>query len=212
MLKVGDYEIDSGKIAPAVVDRLLSRAIGHIVHNECSANVLGKTKRAALDFINDEAKKAGSSKVYKLEDVTDKVLETFRANETVTEAITKWEQEYCAAKIAAMYDGTLSVRSVSAPTRDPVVAAARTIAKAEVTQVLKAHNVKFPGKDETVTIGDTELDGDTLIERRLAHVEHGPRITKLAERKVAEDRRLKDASAKAAVAGTGDGLAASLGL
>lgn len=200
ILKVGDYEIDSGKINPIVVDRLLARAIGHIVHNECSASVLGKTKRA---IVGEDGK---------VESVTEVQLAAYRdENRAIVDG---WEAEYCAAKIAAMYDGTLWVRSVSAPTRDPVQGAARMIAKAEVTQVLKTHNVKFPTKNETVTIGDgdaaQELGADDLIARRLAHAEHGSRILALAERKVRDDKRLKEASAKATV--TGDGLAVSLGL
>ncbi len=199
MFTVGTYEIDETKIAGPVVNRLLQRAVAHILNNECSANVLGKTKRAIV------------GKDGKPDTVTDAMLATWRASPANQAQIAAWEDAYCAEKIAAMYDGTLSVRVARGPTRDPEEAAARAIAKAEVVGVLKTNGVKFPGKDETIVIGDQELDADTLIDRRLAHAEHGPRIAALAKRKVADDKRLRDATAKAVGAESG-GLAASLGL
>lgn len=197
MLKVADYEIDESRIAPAVMQRLLTRAIAHILNNECAANVLGKTKRAIV------------GKEGKPETVSEAQLEAWRASEANGAMIEGWESEYCLAKIAAMYDGTLSVRVSRGPVRDPVEAAMRALAKAEVVTVLKNNGAKFPKDDETVSIeqpnGETvQLSGDELIDRRLAHATHGERIRKVAERKVAEDRRLKEATTKAAGGGLAD--------
>lgn len=197
MLTIGDYNVDETKFAPVVTQRLLQRQVAHILNNEASSFVLAKTKRAIV------------GKDGKPDSVTDEQLEAYRAAHAVE--IDAWTDEYRQGKIAAMHDGTLSVRVARGPSRDPVESASRTIAKAEVAGVLKNHGAKFPGKDETVSIGDQDLDGDTLIDRRLAHAEHGPRIRKLAERKVADDKRLREATAKASVGETG-GLAASLGL
>ncbi len=199
MFKVGEFEIDESKIASAVTLRLLQRATAHILNNECAANVLNKTKRAIV------------GKDGKPDSVTDHMLASWRDQDVNRQQIEAWENEYCLGKIAAMYDGTLSVRVASGPVRDPLVAAMRNIAKAEVVGVLKANGAKFPKADETIMIGDQELDGDTLIDRRLGHAEHGPRITKLAERQVADAKRLREATAKTVAAESG-GLAASLGL
>ena len=125
MFTVGQYEIDETKIAPAVVTRLLQRATAHILNNECSANVLGKTKRAIV------------GKDGKPDTVTDAMLETWRASEANKAQIVAWEDVYCAEKIAAMYDGTLSVRVARGPSRDPEEAAARAIAKREVEGIFK---------------------------------------------------------------------------
>src|SRR5690242_1100792 len=135
MLTIGDYQVDESKIAAPVVNRLLQPAIAHILNNECSANVLNKTKRAIV------------GKDGKPDSVTPAQLESWRAANG--DQINVWEDEFCKTKIAAMYDGTLSVRTAAGPTRDPVEAAARAIAKAEVVVVLKANGAKFPSKDET---------------------------------------------------------------
>ncbi len=179
MLTIGDYEIDETKIPTNVVNRLLGRSIAHILSNECASNVLGKSRRAIVG-------KDGDPK-----SVTEAMLETYRnAN---AEQLQKWSDEFCSGKIAAIYDGSLSVRVARGPSRDPVEAAARAIAKSEITAVLKTNGLKWPKADETVEVGGQEVDGDTLIDRRLANVEHGARIAKLAERKVADDKRLAKA-------------------
>ena len=192
-ITVGDYEIDETKVPASVVNRLLGRQIAHIFNNECASHVLGKSRRAIVG-------KEGDPK-----SVTEAMLETYRASHG--EQIAEWEAAFCSEKLAAIYDGTLSVRVSRGPSRDPVESAMRTIARAEVTAVLKSNGAKWPKADETVSIGGQDVDGDTLIDRRLAHAEHGPRIRKLAERKVADDKRLAKAVADAA----GGGLA-ELGL
>lgn len=195
MLKYGDYEIDESQFPPAITQRLLTRAVAHILGNEVSSSVLAWEKRQIV------------GKDGKPDTVNDSMLTTFRA--TNVEAIEAKEDELRRAKIQAMLDGTLAVRISRGPTRDPVEAAARAIAKAEVVAVLKQNGAKFPAKDEVITIGQQEVDGDMLIDRRLAN--HGERIRKLAERQVADAKRLKDATAKQ-VAGEAGGLAESLGL
>lgn len=198
MLKYGDYEIDETKFPPAITQRLLSRAVAHILGNEVSSSVLAWEKRQIAE-----------AKDIKADAVTDAMLQEWRANPTAIEATNVKEDELRQAKIASMLDGTLAVRVSRGPTRDPIEAAARSIAKAEVVAVLKRNGAKFPAKGEVITIGQQEVDGDTLIDRRLAN--HGEHIRKLAERQVADAKRLKDATAKQ-VAGETAGLAESLGL
>ncbi len=204
MFQVGNYEIDETKIAPAVVTRLLQRATAHILNNECAANVLGKTKRAIV------------GKDGKPDSVTDAMLAEWRGQDANAAAIAEWEDAFCNSKIAALYDGTLSVRVARGPTRDPIEAAARAIAKGELVMDLKNRGGKFPKGDDLFTITDAagtdhSFTGDEMIDRRLAHPEHGPRIMRDADKKVKDEKRLRDNMAKAVGADVG-GLAASLGL
>lgn len=207
MLKYGDYEIDETRFPPAITQRLLSRAVAHILGNEVASSVLAWEKRQIAE-----------ARQIKADAVTDAMLQEFRADPSSVAKTDEKENELRMAKIAAMLDGTLAVRISRGPTRDPVEAAARAIAKAEVVAVLKHNGAKFPGKDETLSVPgtdangqptSTEVDGDTLIDRRLE--KHGDRIRKLADRKVADERRLREATAKT-VAGEAGGLAESLGL
>lgn len=200
MLTFGNHQIDETRFPPAITERLLGRAVAHILGNEVASSVLAWQKRQIV------------GKDGKITDVTDTMLEAWRQSEANVKASEAREDEMREAKIAAMYDGTLAVRTVRAPTRDSVEAAARAIAKAEITGILKNNKLKFPGKDETIQLGEETFDADGLIDRRLANEAEGPRIKQLAERKVREDKRLKDATAKTVAAGAGNGLAASLGL
>jgi hypothetical protein len=210
MLTIGEYQIDETKINPAVQTRLLTRAIAHILNNESSSHVLNRTKRAIV------------GKDGKPDSVTDVQLAAFR--EANSQSVDTWIDEFCTSKITAMYDGTLSVRVSRGPTRDPVEAAMRAIAKSEIMGVLKSKGAKWPKADDTVVLGDVEFTGDELIDRRLSGIEgpgidaktgvsHADRLRKEAERVVKEANRLREATAKqvGAEAGAG-GLAAALGL
>jgi hypothetical protein len=204
MFTVGSYEIDETKIDPAVTLRLLQRATAHILNNECAANVLGKTKRAIV------------GKDGKVDTVTDEQLEAWRAIDANAAQIDAWESEFCSAKISAMYDGTLSVRVARGPVRDPVEAAMRSIALAELKTDAKNRGAAWPKKDVPMQITAPngtvyEFTADEMVDRRLARPDHGDRIKKLAERQVAEAARLKAAIAKGA-SGDGESFAASLGL
>lgn len=190
-MKWDTYEVDNATVAPAVIDRLLNSAFAHIMSNEASSHVVGK--------IRAELKPNGG----KAGEVSTEAIKQFRLNPDHATKIAGWEEAFRTAKLAAIKDGTLSVRVARAPTRDPVEAAMRQIAKLEVTAVLRSNGAKFPGKDETVTIGNVELDGDELIDRRLGSAEHAPRIRQAAERKVREDNRMRENAAKAAVGGSG---------
>lgn len=193
-MKWGEYEIDNTALPATVVDRLLNSAFGHIMSNEASSHVVGKIR----EVLKPKDGKAG--------DVKTEQIQAFRKDEVNEKTIAGWEDAFRTAKIAAIKDGTLAVRVARAPTRDPVEAAMRAIAKLEVTAILKTNGLAFPGRkdgvEQTVDLGGQELSGDDLIDRRLGHAEHGPRIRTAAERKVREEQRLKDNAAKAAV---GDG-------
>lgn len=195
MLQIGDYEVDESRVPATVVNRLLGRAITHILNNECASHVLGRTKRAIVGS-------GGDTKT-----VTDGMLETFRASNG--EQIAAWEHEFRTGKIAAIYDGTLSVRVARGPSRDPIETAMRVIARDEAKIMLKKAGVKWPTGDDTVEVRGRAVTGDDIIDGRLAHAEHGPRIRKLAERKVADDKRLAKAVADAT---GGDDALADLGV
>ena len=190
-MKWGEYEIDNTTVPGPVVDRLLNSALAHIMTNEASSHVVGQIRRK----LTPQGGKAS--------EVTTDAVKAYRADPRHEEEIAAWEEAFRQAKLAAIRDGSLVVRIARAPSKDPVETAMRAIAKLEVTAVLKAHGLKFPGKDETVSDGENEFDGDTLVDRRLSHPEHGPRIRKAAERKVAEDNRIRENAAKAATGAEG---------
>ncbi len=197
MLKYGEHEIDQAKLPQVTVDRMLQTACNHILGNEVASQVVGEIR----NVLKGDGKAA---------DVTTDAIKAYRADESHDAQIATWEREFRAAKIAAMLDGTLTVRAAGTggSVRDPVEAAMRSIAKMEIVAILAKNGAKFPGKDATVTIGQDTLSGDDLITRRLAS--HEDRLRKAAEQKVAQDRRLRDNAAKAA--GDGGNLAESLGL
>jgi len=183
----GKYTIDESALPAVTVQRMLQTGVNHILGNEVASAVGSKIKAAIVDGTERKAS-----------DVKTDELETYRAaHESV---VATWTHDLRTAKIAAMLDGTLTVRSSGGGgvTRDPIEAACRAIAKLEVTAVLKNAGAKFPGKDASVTIGNATLTGDDLLARRLAHPEHGPRIRREAEAKVKADQRMKANAAKAA--------------
>lgn len=187
MLKWDTYEVDDAALPGTVVSRLLNSAFAHIMANEASAHVVGQIRGVI------------AGKDGKRNEVSTEQVRAWRANEHNAAQIAEWEDSFRKAKVAAMLDGTLAVKVARAPTRDPVEAIMRQIAKLEVSGVLEANGVKFPKKDSTITLpGGEEVDGDTLIDRRLAHAEHGPRIKTAAERKHRDDMRLRENAAKAA--------------
>jgi hypothetical protein len=200
MLTYGNLQIDETRFPPAITERLLSRAVSHILGNEVASAVLAWQKRQIV------------GKDGKIDTVTDSMLESWRQSEANLAATATREDELRAAKVSAMYDGTLAVRVSRAPSRDPVEVAERAIAKAEIVAILKANKLAFPKKDETIELAGTVYDADALIDARLVNEKEAPRIHDLAVRKVREDKRLREAVQKGATATAGDGLAASLGL
>src|ERR1700733_5639459 len=194
MLKFDTIEVDEAALPPAVVHKMLQASFSHILGNEVASSVLGQERKAVI-----EASKATGDTPLTLADLkgTDNPhLAAFRAANA--KLIDEWESAAREAKVAAMLDGTIAVRSTRAPTRDPVEAAARAIARLEIAGILKRDGLKFPGKDETMLLGTQEFTGDELIDRRIANPAHADRIRKEAERKVREDRRMRDQAAKAA--------------
>jgi hypothetical protein len=196
MLSYGGFEVDEGAIPQAVVAKMLSSAFAHILGNEVASQVVGKIRKQIV---------AGSEK--KASDVSRDAVEVFR--EANTDLIATWEEALRSEKVKAILDGSLSVRVSRGPSRDPLESAMRMIARMEITKTLKDNKLKWPKPDETLTLAGVEVDGDTLIDRRLANPEHSKRIKALAERKVREDARLREATQK----GAGEGsLAESLGI
>lgn len=194
----GSHSLEHSDIPEVSRLRMLQTAFNHIMGNEVASQVVGRIR----DALKGEGKAA---------DVTIDAIKAWRADKSNEVQLDAWEKQYRDEKVKAILDGTLSVRAAGSGTvRDPVETASRAIAKMEISAILANNGAKFPGKDATVTIGNDTLSGDDLIARRLAHPEHGPRIRKAAEQKVAQDRRLRDNAAKAA--GGEGGLAESLGL
>lgn len=112
--------------------------------------------------------------------------------------------EFQKAAYEALLAGTVGV-STRGPTVEPVVKIERRLAKAEVTGILTEHKVAIPKKaEDTITTPDGgKFTMAQLVDRRLAHAEHGPRIRREAAKELAD--KLKKA-AKAAEAAKGEGL------
>lgn len=199
MLNYGEKQLDPATLPAVTQLRLMQTGLNHVMGNEVASQVGGKIKAA---IVAGTDRKADSVK-------TEEIGEWRSAHQ---DQVNEWTEQYRAAKLQAMLDGTLTVRAAGSGgvARDPVEAACRAIAKLEVSTVLANNGAKFPGKDTTVAIGGQHLSGDDLIARRLGHAEHGPRIRKEAEAKVRADRRVRENAARAA---SGEaGLAESLGL
>jgi hypothetical protein len=156
------------------MEALIRRGISHLLGNEQSAKV-GPESAWAKGF------KAANGRDPSKEDVNaQKVL--FQKD-----------------AIAALYEGSIGTR-VSGPKADPLTGEMNSIAKREISDVLRTQGIKkFPAGDATVTLGGSSFTGDQLIERRLA--KHGERIKREAEKVLSEkNKKAKAAAAAAAMA------------
>lgn len=190
-MEYGEYKIDNTQVPTTVIDRLLNRAFAHIMSNECKSHVISKS----MAHVKREGEKASDKAV------KDRAA-AWREDEANTATMRKWEDDFRTAKMAAILDGTLSVVVARAPTRDPVEAAARQIARLELVAGFKRIGLKFPTGDNTLPIDQpdgsvVEMTADELIDARLARPEDGARIQKAAAAKVAADAKLREAVVKA---------------
>ncbi len=158
------------------------------------ASLLAMLKRGVTHFL-------GSEQASKVSGYFDPEQENPPVDSPEARAAYKAE---CVAKaIAALEAGTVGV-SNRGPAVDPIVSIQRRLAKAEILPILKKNGLKWPVKaEDTLTMPDgTAYTGGQLIDRRLAHAEHGPRIVKEAE-KVRADQLKKAQKAEAAADGQG---------
>ena len=175
IVKYGNLpEIDLAKLPHTSVMAMFRRGISHYFGSEQAAKVSGH-------FDPDQE----------------------NAPQDTPEARAELKAQLQAKAMEALLAGTVGV-SVRGPSVDPLTTHARRIAKAEVTNILKANGVKFPAKaEDTIEMPDgSKFTGSQLIDRRLA--KEGERINR--EAKKAMDEQAKKA-AKAQEAAKAEGLA-----
>lgn len=164
----GDITLDFATLPDSSRLAMLKRGVSHFFGNEIASKVSTR-KKAAAD---------------KGEPMSEADADALHA-------------QFTADAIKALNEGTVGV-STRGPAADPVDVAAESIARAEVSDVLKANGAKFTGKgdERRVKFADgSEFTMDQLIERRLANPAHAERIRKAAE-KVVADKAKKLAKAK----------------
>jgi len=165
----GNHNIDTATLPVASIDSLLRKGISHFLGNEQASKVT-----AWVESVTKEKNVAP----------TDEEKAAKKA-------------EFIKSAIEALVAGTVGTR-VSGPRVEPIEAARNTIARKEVTDILRAANIKVPKGDEAVKFADgTEKTLAQMIATRLE--KFGDRIEKEAQKKLAEDaRRVKAASATVA--------------
>lgn len=161
-----DFTADIGKLPPASLHRLASYGFAHYLGNQASSKVVAWKDK-------DENKNA-----------TDEQVAAFKS-------------DVQAKMFAAILDGTMGVHATRGPSVDPEEAEAERLAKAEIITTLKANNIKVPKKEEKVQFADgREKSMDEMIETRLGHAEHGPRLRTEAKASLKAKQKAKDALAK----------------
>lgn len=179
-LSYGTIEIDFDTLPSASQRALAQRGLTHFLGNEQASKLAAWSKAEGQANSEDKAT----------------VLAWKEANSA---AVTSKMGELVAEANAALLAGTVGVRT-SGPRVEPIDAVKTRLAKDEVLTILRNAKIAIPKKDEAVQFADGRTKSlAQMVTDRLAHAEHGPRITKAAE-KILRDK------AKAAEA-LGDGVA-----
>lgn len=170
--------LDTTAIPVASLIALAQRGLNHELGNVVASKVVGDIRKT----INP-----GSPA-----DVTTEAIKAWRAaNEA---EVAKMTQGYQALAVKAIEAGALGVRAASGggASVDPLTREMRAIAKREITDILAASGLKFPGKtkdgEATVTLKGVAHTGEALVARRLAG-EHRDRIEKEANRTLTARKR-----------------------
>lgn len=140
-------------------------------------------------------------------EVSSKVTAAFAEDNETQPSVSKdeYKAQVQAEMFAKLQAGTVGV-STRGPAVDPITTIVRRLAKAEIIPILKANGLAWPKKSEDVVSfpnGD-KFTGAQLVDRRLAHPEHGTRLLKDAK-KVSDEaaRKAKKAEEQAKSEGLG---------
>lgn len=183
---------------------MVNRAVSHIFGNECASVVVGKIKAALAN---------GG----KASDVTTAQVQAYRADASHEAQLDAWLAEARDAKIAAIVAGSLGVR-VAGPSIDPLESMIHRIAVEELQIRLKHSKTKvFPTKfaDDFVFVDPRGVshvgpDGQAaVVAKYLAANDvngmfgkkgepNGPRIERLAKRRINEKKEKAALQAAAA--------------
>lgn len=189
VIKYGETEIETTKLPEASVQALLRRGLSHYLGNEMSSKVVGKVA-GHIKSAKEAWGKANEGAT--ADDVTEA---SFEPSDEVKAA---WKAEALAEGLKALAEGTIG-NQVRGPRLDPLETAKLDIVKKEIFAILDANKLARPKKAEDVVVfGDgTSKSLQQMIDNRFAN--HGDRIAREAEKKVAEDaRRLAKAKSEAA--------------
>lgn len=184
-----DSTFDFSTMPHSTLVAMLRRGVSHYFGSEAASKILTKIEKAICEGASPEDTKARTEAFAALSasDRRESITAFRKAN---PEAIAAWAREVRAEQVKAMVEGTVGV-SVRGPTVDPLAAVERRLAKAEVVNTLKANKVAIPKKsDGTIAFpnGDSFTLGE-LVDRRLGHADHGPRIRKEAKAVIAAQER-----------------------
>src|SRR5665213_2926780 len=170
----GTHEIDVDALPEASKAALIRRGISHFLGNEQASKV-----SAWIESATKEAE----------------------GTEPTAEAKAAKKAEFVKSAIEALVAGTIGTR-VSGPRVEPIEAIRNSIARKEVTDILRAAGIKVPKGDEGVKFADGTVK--TLAQMITTRLDKfGDRIEKEAAKKLADDaRRVKAAQAHAATVET----------
>lgn len=188
----GNHKIDLESIPQTSVIALASAGLAHTLGNVVASKIVAEIRKA----INSE-KPSG---------VTTEAVKAWRsANEDKISALSaKFQGE----ALAAIAEGKLGVHSPRRPSAsaDPLQAEMRKLAKTQITDILIAAGMKFPGvvkgKASTVTLKGKEWTGEELVSNRLdvAYPNNNREaIEAEAKRNLAARKRAVEANAKVGV-------------
>jgi hypothetical protein len=201
-------EHDFASLPETTQRAMVSRAVSHILGNECASLVVGRIRKHIAET-SEPKRKADSVKADE--------ISAFR--ESHPQDVAGWLSEVRDVKLGEMFGGSLGMRVASAI--DPVGAEMTRLARDEIQKVFKASGLKFPRKrDETFEIAGQAYNADELVEAWMSGTddagmfgkpgdENEPRLRRQADRNVkAKNDQAKTLATKASTGG----LAASLGL
>jgi hypothetical protein len=166
-LTYGNHEIDTDKLPAQSIEALLRRGLSHYLGNEQASRLAG--------WANSQTE----------------------ANTPPTdEAKAEKKAEFVTSALEALLAGTVGTR-VSGPRVEPLEAAKLSIAKQEVTTVLRNAGIKPPKGEEAVVFADgTKKTLAQMVATRLER--YGERIEKEAQARLRDVARKQKAAAEQA--------------
>lgn len=186
IINYGEHSLDANKFHANAIAALLRRGVSHYLGNEQASKVAAKAAKHLADTKTE---------------MTDDEKAALKA-------------ELIAAAVQSLYDGTIGAGATRGPRKDPIESEMEKIALREIFAILDANKITRPKKGvDAVAFGDGQTKSlEAMVETRLGN--HGERIRKEAEKKLAEDAKRAAKAAELAQAGAGDGpvTADALGL
>lgn len=186
-ISYGDYKFDHAELPMASLVALAQSGLSHELGNVVASGVVADIRKT----VNPE----------KPSDVTTEAVKAWRAAHP--EQVAAFASARVTAKLEAIRNGTLGVSAPRGPSAsaDPLTAEMRKLAREQITAILEAAGMKFPGfsgkgdarKALTVTLKGKAFTGDELIANRL-DAEYPNNNREAIER---EAKRNLDARAKA---------------